>query len=95
MVLTREVFADLPLSELLNNIWLYAEFVIRGNCKPFFDDYIDFCIEFAERKWDESFQNFNFVIQMLLHRKKFDFSNICNDNIDSIIDIVKKINFQI
>ena len=36
MVLTREDFADLSLSELLNNIWLYAEFVIRGNCKPFF-----------------------------------------------------------
>ena len=90
MVLTREDFTDLSLSELLNNIWLYAKFVIRGNCKPFFDDYIDFCIKFAERKWGESFQNFNFVIQMLLHRKKFDFSNICNDNIDNIIDIVKK-----
>ena len=90
MVLAREDFADLSLSELLNNIWLDAEFVIRGNCKSFFDDYIDFCIEFAERKWDESFQNFNFVIQMLLHCKKFGFSNICNDNIDSIIDIVKK-----
>ena len=77
MVLTREDFADLSLSELLKNIWLYAEFVIRGNCKPFFDDYID--IEFAEKKLDESFQIFNFVIQMLLHHKKFDFSNICND----------------
>ena len=90
MVLTREDFADLSLSELLNNIWLYAKFVIRGNCKPFFDDYIDFCIEYAERQWDASFQNFNFVIQMLLHRKHFDFSNICNDNIDSITDMVKK-----
>ena len=90
MVLAREDFADLSLSELLNDVWLDAEFVIRGNCKSFFDDYIDFCIKFAERKWDESFQNFNFVIQMLLHRKKFGFSNICNDNIDSIIDIVKK-----
>ena len=50
MVLTREDFADLSLSELLNNIWLYAKFVIRGNGKPFFDDYIDFCIEYAERQ---------------------------------------------
>ena len=75
MVLTREDFAELSLSELLYNIWLYAEFVIKGNCKPFFN---------------ENFQNFNFVIQMLLHRKHFDFSNICTDNMDSIIDMLKK-----
>ena len=90
MVLTREDFAELSLSELLYNIWLYAEFVIKGNCKPFFNDYIDFCIGFAEGQWDENFQNFNFVIQMLLHRKHFDFSNICTDNMDSIIDMLKK-----
>ena len=42
MTLTREDFADLSLSELLNNIWKYAEFIIRGNCKPFYNDYIDF-----------------------------------------------------
>ena len=47
MVLTREDFAELSLSELLYNIWLYAEFVIKGNCKLFFNDYIDLCIEFA------------------------------------------------
>ena len=47
MVLTREDFAELSLSELLYNIWLYAEFVIKGNYKLFFNDYIDLCIEFA------------------------------------------------
>ena len=90
MTLTREDFADLSLSELLNNIWTYAEFIIRGNCKPFYNDYIEFCIEFAEKQWDKSFQNFNFVIQMLLYLKHFDFSNISSDNLDTIIELIKK-----
>ena len=90
MTLIREGFANLSLSELLNNIWTYAEFIIRWNCKPFYNDYIDFCIKFAEKQWDENFKNFNFVIQMLLHRKHFDFSNISSDNLDTIIELIKK-----
>ena len=89
MTLTREDFANLSLSELVNNIWTYAEFIIRGNCKPFYNDYIDFWIEFAEKQWDKSFQNFNFVIQMLLYRKHFDFCNISSDNLDTIINWLK------
>ena len=90
MTLTKEGFANLSLSELLTNIWTYAEFIIRRNWKPFYNDYIDFCIKFAEKQWDESFQSFNFVIQMLLHRKHFDFSNISSDNLDTIIELIKK-----
>ena len=89
MTLTREDFANLSLSELVNNIWTYAEFIIRGNCKPIYNDYKDFWIEFAEKQWDKSFQNFNFVIQMLLHRKHFDFCNISSDNLDTIINWLK------
>ena len=39
---------------------------------------------------NNSFQNFNFVIQSLLHHKHFDFSNIIPDNMDVIIDMIKK-----
>ena len=56
MVLTREDFAELSLSELLNNIWLDAEFVIRGNCKSFFDDYIDFCIDLLKENVTKVFK---------------------------------------
>ena len=28
---------------------------------------------------------------MLLHRKKFDFSNICNDNIDISFKLIKRV----
>ena len=49
MVLTRENFADLSLHDLLFNIYSCAEHLIKGNCASFFNDYIDYCIEFAER----------------------------------------------
>ena len=39
---------------------------------------------------NDSFKNFNFVIQSLLHHKHFDFSNIIPDNMDVIIDMIKK-----
>ena len=65
-------------------------YVIKGNCASFFNDYIDYSIEFSERQWDETFLNFNFVIQSLLHHKHFDFSNICCDDLHIIIDLIKK-----
>ena len=90
MPLTRENFADLSLPELLHNICSYGENIIKGNCASFFNDYIDYCIKFAERQWNETFLSFNFVIQSLLHHKHFDFSNICCDDLHIIIDLIKK-----
>ena len=90
MVITRENFAELSLHHLLYNIYSYAEYVIKGNCASFSNDYIDYRIEFSERQWDETFLNFNFVIQSLLHHKHFDFSNICCDDLHIIIDLIKK-----
>ena len=90
MVLTRENFADLSLHDLLFNIYSCAEHLIKGNCASFFNDYIDYCIEFAERQWDETFLNFSFVIQSLLHHKHFDFLDICYDDLHIIIDLIKK-----
>ena len=90
MVITSENFAKLSLHDLLCNIYSYAEYVIKGNCASFFNDYIDYCVEFSERQWDETFLNFNFVIQSLLHHKHFDFSNICCDDLHIIIDLIKK-----
>ena len=87
MVLTRENFADLSLHDLLFNIYSYDEYLIKENCASFFNDY---CIEFAERQWDETFLNFNFVIQSLLHHKHFDFLDICYDDLHIIIDLIKK-----
>ena len=90
MVITSENFAKLSLHDLLCNIYSYAEYVIKGNCASFFNDYIDYCVEFSERQWDETFLNFNFVIQSLLHQKHFDFSDICHNNLHTIIDLIKK-----
>ena len=39
---------------------------------------------------NNGFQNFNFVIQSLLHGKHFDFAYIIPDNMDVIIDMIKK-----
>ena len=90
MVITREYFAELSLHDLLYHNYSYAEYVIKGNCASFLNDYIDYCIEFSKRQWDETFLNFNFVIQSLLHHKNFDFSNICYDDLHIIIDLIKK-----
>ena len=90
MVLTREDFADLHLLDLLFNIYSYAEYIIKGNCPLFFNNYIDYCIKFAERQWDETFLNFHFVIQSLLHHKHFYCSDICYDDLHIIIDVIKK-----
>ena len=90
MVITRENFAELSLHDLLYHIYSYAEYVIKGNCASFLNDYIDYSIEFSKRQWDETFLNFNFVIQSLLHNKNFDFSNICYDDLHIIIDLIKK-----
>ena len=77
MPLTFEDFADFPLEALLLNIFTYGEIIRRGNPKDFINDYIDFCIELSEMQCDKDrYQNFNYVIQMLLHGKKFYFSNI-------------------
>ena len=89
MVLTRENFTELSLHDLLFNIYSYAEYVIKGNCTSLFNEYIDYCIKFAERNRDETFLNFNFVIQSLLHHKHFNFSNICCDYLHIIIDLIK------
>ena len=90
MVITRENFAELFLHDLLYNIYSYAEYIIKGNCASLFNDYIDYRIEFSERQWDETFLNFNFVIQSLLHHKHFDFLDICYDDLHIIIDLIKK-----
>ena len=50
VIITRENFAELSLHDLLYNIHLYGEYVIKGNCTSFFNDYIDYCIEFSERQ---------------------------------------------
>ena len=55
MILTRENFAELSLHDLLYNICSYAEYIIKGNCAFCFNDYIDYCIEFSERQWNETF----------------------------------------
>ena len=51
MRLTREDFGELSLPDLLSNIYSYAEYIIKGNCSSFYNDYTDYCIEFAERQW--------------------------------------------
>ena len=95
MVITRENFSELSLPDLLFNIYSFAEYIIWGNCASFFNDYIDYCNEFAERQWNEKFLNFNFVIQSLLHHKHFNFSNICYDDLHIIIDLIIKIFFLV
>ena len=48
MSLTREDFAILSIENLLLNIYILSEYVRKGNCKNFFNECIDYCIEFAE-----------------------------------------------
>ena len=90
MPLRREGFTVLSLPVLLMNISQYFEYVRRGNCAEFFNDYIDYNIEFAERLWSDRYKNFCFVIKSLLHGKEFGFSNISTSNIDIIYDLIKK-----
>ena len=91
MPLTREDFATLSIKNLLLNIYILSEYVRKGNCKDFYNEYIDYCIKFAERQWDnDCYQNFNYVIQMLLHGKVFDFSQILPSNLYKVLDFIKK-----
>ena len=91
MPLTREDLATLSIENLLLNIYILSKYVRKGNCKNFYNEYINYCIEFAETQWDNNcYQNFNYVIQMLLQGNVFDFSQISPSYLYKVLDFIKK-----
>ena len=74
MKFSKNGFPDLDLSNLLINIWTYADHLHDPSVKQ----YEKWCVELAKEKWQSHYLDFGYVIEMLKEKNKefYDFGKI-------------------
>ena len=69
MVLTKEIFEQLDLPDLLLNIWSNADKLHL----PILHQYTKWNIEIARSKWKNEYQTFDTIIEKIKKRQVFKF----------------------